>query len=323
MFKRKLQQQNKWNKKKIDKKVYSNNQQAKDSTIGFAIFSQFSKWLILIFFGGIILFPFFFMISSALMSNAEAKDVFNSHIVPKAGLHWENFAEAFKSGYWGALLTTLIVTSLSIVLKLFLTILMGYAFSYKKWRFKNTIWYFLLALMMIPEIGLLVGQYKITVSMNLHIGNQIIVAMFLPFIASIFSAFMFRNAFEAIPARTKEAAMLDGASELKYFWKVALPMVSPTVWTVLILTAFASWNSYMWPQLLAFGATKGHTNYVLGTWLFTTGKELDTNGAVVGVLKNVRMAAAILVTLPLMIAYFVFRGRIMRAVGKQGSAIKG
>ena len=321
MLRGKLKLQVHLNNKKTFKSAENMTTMTKDSSVAWTIFSFAAKSFILIFFGSLILFPFFYMISTALMSNAEAKDIFHAHVIPEHGLHWGNFVKAFEGGYWKALLITLIVTASSIVLKIILTLFMGYAFSYKNWRFKKLIWWFLLSILMVPEIALVVGQYKLTVQMGMQVGNATVVAMFLPFIASIFSAFMFRNAFESIPDRIKEAAIIDGASEMKYFWKVAVPMVTPTIWTVVILTAFAAWNSYMWPQLLAFGATEPKN--VLGTWLFTTGKELDQNGGTIALLMNVRLAAAIMITLPMMIIYAVFRTRIMKAISRQGSAIKG
>lgn len=293
----------------------------KEASPVWTLVALFAKTFSLIFFGALILFPFFYMISWSLMSNKEVEDVMNTHVVPQDGMHWENFKLAFEQGYWKALLVTLFVTAASIALKLILTITMGYAFSYKNWIGKKTIWYIMLALLMVPEIALLVGQYKLTVSLKLHIGSATMVAMFLPFIAHIFSAFMFRNAFEAIPDRTKEAALIDGCSEFKYFVKVAIPMITPTIWTVVILTAFASWNSYMWPQLLNFGSTDKETYHVLGTWLFTTGKVHV--GDQERLMTNVRMAASIIVALPMIIIYFLFRKRIMNAISKQGSAIKG
>ena len=169
---------------------------------------------------------------------------------------------------------------------------------------------------MVPEVALLVGQYQIVVIFNFQTGYRVIIALILPFIASVFSAYMYRNAFEAIPFRTKEAAFVDGASNLKYFLKVAFPMVSPTTWTVAILTGFAAWNSYMWPALLLSGQDMD----VINTWLFKTGR---SEGADSRIMMNVRMAAAIIAIVPMFIVYFLFRSRIMKAISRQGSAIKG
>lgn len=94
--------------------------------------------------------------------------------------------------------------------------------------------------MLLPEVALLVGQYQIIVNIKWKQNNGVLAAMFLPFVVSTFSAFMYRNAFDAIPNQTKEAAMIDGVGSFPFFFKVALPMAKATTLTVIILTAFAA-----------------------------------------------------------------------------------
>ncbi len=287
-----------------------------NSSLTWKISAFIMKSVILLFFGSLILFPFYYMIATSLMNVNETRDMLHIHLVPKSP-QWSNFGEALISGYWKAIMLTSIVTSASIILKIVITMLMGYAFSLKNWRGKQIIWYFFLALLMIPEVALMLGQYKALVTMGWHTGVKVAFGLIAPFVASVFSGFMFRNAFEKIPARTKEAAMVDGASSFSYFIKVAVPMVTPTIWTVGILTAFAAWNSYVWPSLLL----QGSDQHVINTWLFQTGK--DPLGQDTRIMNNVRMAGAILAIVPMFGAYFLMRGRIMRAISRQGSAIKG
>lgn len=275
---------------------------------------------VILFFGALIIFPFFFMFLTALMPISQ---VFRTAepvgLIPHS-FSWKNFADTFTSGYWAALLNTLTVTTFSMVFQITIAVLMGYALAYKKWRFKKAFWYLSLVIMMIPQIGLITGQYRVIINFKWQTGFKSIFAMVFPFAASIFSAYMFRNAFEAIPQRTKEAALIDGVGDMKYLLKIALPIVSPTIWTAAILTAFSSWNSYMWPALLAAGTNDFKT--VLGLWVFNTGQYQDSEG-INHTLMNLRMAASILAMLPLWIVYFSFRKRIMDAVAKRGSAIKG
>lgn len=281
------------------------------------------KTTIIIFFGGIILFPFFFMILTALMP---LEQVFGNPdppgLIPDS-FNWSNFLKAFDGdeNYWFALTNTLLVVSLSITFQIIVSMLLGYALAFKTYFGKKILWYFLLSLLMLPQIALIVGQYSIVVRLNIQTGFSSIFAMVLPYAASVFSAYMFKNAFEAIPTRTKEAALLDGIGDFAFFWKVAMPIATPTIWTVGILTAFASWNAYMWPAHLSVGANEFRT--VLGIWLFGTGKIYDDVGSSMGVVMNIRMAAAIIAMLPLFIVYFSFRTRIMNAVAKRGTAIKG
>ncbi|WAM07967.1 ABC transporter permease subunit [Mycoplasmopsis cynos] len=155
---------------------------------------------------------------------------------------------------------------LSVFFKIFITFLMGYAFSLRNWRFKGFIWFLALALLVLPEVALLSGQYSVVIKTNLRSSLfTILLAMVLPFSASIFNTVMYKNAFEAIPGRIKEVSLVDGASGLKYLFKVAFPMVIPTTLTIVILTALASWNAYLWPSLIN---SENKNWQLISVWLF-------------------------------------------------------
>ncbi|WKX02470.1 carbohydrate ABC transporter permease [Candidatus Mycoplasma mahonii] len=300
--------------KKQSEKV---SKQAGKSSLSLSVLSLLFKIIILGGIGTIVLFPFFYMISGSLMTYAEISDKQDIHLWPDK-LQWSNYTAAFQAGYWDAMWLTFIVTLLSIVAKIFITLMMGYAFAFSKWKGKNLLWYFLLSLLMLPEVAILSGQFKMVTDLKMRDGSMLIAALAFPFVASVFSALMFKNAFSAIPLRTKEAAMVDGAGGLTYFFRVAVPMVTPTIWTVGILTAFAAWNSYMWPSLLL---NDGSGTQVMSTWQFTIGKDPDP--AQTRLLTQVRLAGAVLAILPMFIVYFAMRRRIMKAISRQGSAIKG
>ncbi|WP_246004289.1 carbohydrate ABC transporter permease [Mycoplasma todarodis] len=306
------------NKRKLQKVGEATSKMPGATSIIGDLAKLMAKVTIIGIFGLLILFPFYYMISGALMSYDEISDTHQVHLAPKTP-HWENFTQAFQEGYWNAILLTALVTFLSIVIKIIITLLLGYAFSLPKWRGKKAVWFFFLSIMMLPEIALMSGQYTIVTQLDWREGPMLTASLFIPFIASVFSALMLRNAFEAIPSRTKEAAMVDGCSSIKYFFRIAIPMVTPTIWTVGILTAFAAWNSYMWPALLL--ANSADTQ-VMSTWLFTTGKSNDANDTI-SLYPNVRLAAAALAIIPMFLLYFGMRGKIMRTISRQGSAIKG
>ena len=313
MLKTRLKLQQKLRQTKLNKNAEKVSSQVRTKSITWLLISNLLKLFTLVFFGALVLFPFYYMIASSLMTNAEASDPLTAHIAPKSP-QWGNYTDAFKDGYWEAIAYSFLIASITIVIKLFITILMGYAFSLKKYRGKKIIFTLFLSLMMLPEVALLSGQYQMVVKLGWHFGVNVLLGLFIPFVASVFSAIMFKNAFEAIPDRMKEAAMTDGTTEMGYFLKVALPMIRPTTLTVVILTAFASWNSYMWPALLL----QGKDIQTIPTWVFTTGR--DANG---NMIMPIRMAGTVLAILPMLIVYFGFRNRIMKAISRQGSAIKG
>lgn len=281
------------------------------------------------------------MILLAIMSNDQSLEVGNGTkgIWPESWHFVSNLKSAattenagffpwdeldWQKGYLFSFLLTFANVLLSIFLKVFVTLLLGYAFSLKKWWGKEFVWFILLSLLVLPEVALLSGQQWVVFRFNdifkpegkgsLFFYQLFIIAI--PFIASIFNALMYRNAFEAIPGRIKEVAMVDGAVGAKYLFKIAIPMVAPTTLTIVILTALASWNSYLWPSLIA-----GTDYRVMSVWLFGVGR--DTDSGTDKIYNNIRMAGAILVILPMFTFYFIFRKRIMSAISRQGSAIKG
>ncbi|UUM25297.1 carbohydrate ABC transporter permease [Mycoplasmopsis agalactiae] len=327
MFGTRLKIRQWWSNIKLRKNKETTANQVRDNSVVSLVTWSFLKIAILVLFAAIVLFPFFYMLTISVMPKSQAEEL-QSHFSfwPKSW-EWQNYIEAAQGskdskGYWYAFWLTFANVIFSIVLKIFVTMLCGYAFSLKKWRGKEVMWGFFISLLVLPEVALLFGQYKVVISLN----NQFdvlksfmgaIAMIALPFVASIFNALMFRNAFEAIPGRIKEVAMVDGAVGAKYLFKIAMPMVQPTTLTVVILTTLASWNSYLWPALLFTG--KGYE--IMSVWLFEVGRENIDN--VTRIHQNIKMAGAVLVILPMFVFYFIFRKRIMSSISRQGSAIKG
>lgn len=280
------------------------------------------KAIVLGFFATLILLPFYIMLVLALSSNEYLRNANGQHSVfwPN-GLYFGNFRLAWVEGYAKALLGSFSMTIISVVFKIFFSMFFGYAFSIRKWRFKKIMWAFFISILILPDSALLLGQYRTIVILGWKSGSTYLLALSLPFVASVISGFMFRNAFEQIPQRVKEAAMVDGCSEIKYLIKVAMPMVSPTTWTVIILTAFSAWNALLWPILILAGTTEIQ---VINIWALDIGKQTGASAdEQIQLDLATKMAGSILSIAPMFIAFFLFRKRIMGAIGRQGSAIKG
>lgn len=321
-------------KKIFFQKVFLTNKQDKitsmviDKSWGWNFIGLSVKILVLAIFGSIIFFPFFFMISSSFFNLEESEKLISNEsklqIFPgKIGL--ENYkvvisnTSSFQS-YSGAILASVVTTVLSVFARLFFVILLGYAFSLKKWKFKKLFWILFLSLLSIPEAGILAGQYVVAV--NSQLSRELLGAgLVIPFVSSVFSGYLFRNAFENIPTRIREAAMIDGHSQVSYVFRVALPMVKPIIWTVVILTTFSAWNAYLWPNIL-IPAGKTYAFWKpINIWALSSGFDQTTDEP--REIISYRMVSAVLATLPMMIVFFVFRKRIMKIVSNQGSTIKG
>ncbi|UUD36862.1 ABC-type maltose transport systems, permease component [Mycoplasmopsis californica] len=324
MFERKLKIQEWLTKRKLNRNRDKTGQQVRESSAIYLVTVAFLKMFVLCFFGLIIFFPFAFMILVAIMPDLQANKLNAEFIIIPESVNFNNFTRAFDSSYWQSLLLTFLNVLISIVSKIFVVMLAGYAFSLKKWWGKEFLWGVFIALLVLPEVALMTGQYKVALLLEQNIPGVdfrktfvgVLAIIALPFMASIFNALMYRNAFSSIPKRIKEVSTVDGASGATYLFKIAMPMVRPITLTIVILTALAAWNSYLWPALIAGGDYK-----IMSVWLFGVGRlELD---GIDRIMQNVKMAGAIIAIFPMFLFYFIFRKRIMNAVSNQGSAIKG
>lgn len=273
---------------------------------------EFIKWFTIIFFAFLILFPFYYMISMSLMTNAEITHTDPSIVgdnpvfLPNVPI-WENYKMAWQSGYFQSFLFSTAVVVVNVVFKLFVCSLLGYAFGNFNFKYKKGLWGLFMLTLMIPEVALLSGQWKLVLQYHLKDGLMILLTLSGPFIASVFTAYMYRNAFEAIPSSVKEAALIDGISGPRYFFSISLPMVKGTTWTVIILTTFASWNSYMWPSLIL--ATSDYDTIPL--WLMDVGESIDGTSRVY---DEIKMAGSVLAIIPTLVFYILFKNKINNAV---------
>ncbi len=290
---------------KVSRRVSTSNPYARTAILALKIF-------VLAFFGFIVLFPFYYMVSMSLMS----WDEMNSGSIPltPSDPNFGNYISAFNNGFWQSFFFTTMVVCVNIVMKLFVCILLGYAFGHFNFKGKNIIWWVLMLSLAVPEVALLSGQYDVTVQLGMTSGPLLLVGLCAPFVASIFTGYMFRISFENIPDSVKEAAMIDGVSGTGYFFKIALPMISSTIWTVVILTVFASWNSYMWPSILMVDSSID----TIPLWLFNVGRDMDGSGVIH---NEWQMAGTVLATLPTVIFYFLFKNKINNVVA--GGSNKG
>ena len=259
----------------------------------------------------IVLFPFYWMLISSVKTLNEYNQA-EPTLWPQQ-FQWSNYALAFTGNLnLGRLfLNTVIVGVVSTLLSLVITVLSAYAFARLEFKGKNILFAALLATMMIPGELFTVTNY-ITVSDLgwLHSYSVLIV----PFLVSVFYIYLLRQNFMQIPNELYLAAKVDGTSDLKYLWRVMIPLASPTLISITILKMMGAWNSYVWPKLVA--SDTAHTLVTVGL-RGTTFTDALTNQTDF----PAQMAAVVLVTIPLLIVFLFFRKYIMRGVSRSG--IKG
>ena len=256
----------------------------------------------------IVLFPFYWMIISSLKSLEEYR--FNIPTFWPKVIIWQNYAEAFTAASLGRLfLNTAYVGIVSTILSLVITVLSAFAFARLDFKGKDLMFGALLATMMIPGELFTITNYA---TVNAFGWMKTFTVLIVPFLVSVFYIYLLRQNFMQIPNELYLAAKVDGTSDLKYLWKVMIPLALPTLISITILKMMGAWNSYVWPRLVANDeAHQMITNGLRNAFTDTTGE----------VNFPVQMAAVAIVSAPLFLVFLFLRKYIMSGVSRSG--IKG
>ena len=255
-----------------------------------------------------VLFPFYWMLISSVKSLDEYR--LNVPTMWPRSMLFSNYKTAFETASLGRLfLNTAYVGIVSTLLSLVITVLSAFAFARLEFKGKNTLFAALLATMMIPGELFTITNYSTVASLNWMKTYKVLI---IPFLVSVFYIYLLRQNFLQIPNELYLAAKVDGTSDIKYLWKVMIPLSLPTLISITILKMMGAWNSYVWPRLVANDeAHRMTTNGLRNAFTDTTG---DVN-------YPVQMAAVALVSLPLFLVFVFLRKYIMKGVSRSG--IKG
>lgn len=255
----------------------------------------------------IVLFPFYWMVLSSIKSYSS----YNSEYVPKfiaEAPTIQNYVEAFTAVPLSRYFTnTLIFTVITTALMLVVTVLAAFAFARLDFKGKNLVFTLFLALMMIPSELVIITNFQ-TIT-NLGMRNTF-AGLILPSVTSVFYIYLLKENFEQIPEELYKAAKVDGTSDLKYLTKVMTPICRPTIVTIVILKIIECWNSYVWPRLI----TDDKAYYLVSNGI----QEIRENGFG---RENIpaMMAAVVVISVPLIILFLVFRRKIMAGVSRGGT----
>ena len=273
-------------------------------------------YILLTIWALIVLFPFYWMLLSSLKSTA----AYNAEMTPSFfTLHptLENYTAAFRSqdeplGRY--LLNTLIFTVITTASMMVVIVLAAFAFARLKFRGRNVLFALFLSLMMIANELVIITNFVTVKTLGLtdDAGSAIrhFTGLILPSITSIFYIYLLKENFESIPEELYKAAKVDGTSDLKYLLKVMLPISRPTIVTIIILKVIECWNSYVWPRLITtkpqfFLVSNGIQN------IRESGAGRDNVPAM--------MAAVVVVSVPLIVLFLLFRDKIMAGVSRGGT----
>ena len=272
------------------------------------IIVQTALYLFLGIIAIIVLFPFYWMLISSVKSLAEYNLPVPT-LFPKQMI-FRNYIDAFSTANLGTLFTnTVYVGVVSTLLSLVITVLSAFAFARLEFKGKNALFGALLATMMIPGELFTITNYS---TVNDFGWMNTYTVLIVPFLVSVFYIYLLKQNFMQIPNELYLAAKVDGTSDLKYLWKVMIPLSLPTLISITILKMMGAWNSYVWPNLVA--NDDAHlliTNGLRGAD-FTVDDMVN---------YPVQMAAVAIVSFPLFLVFVFLRKYIMKGVSRSG--IKG
>lgn len=264
-------------------------------------------YALLTLWGVVVLFPFYWMI----LTSVKSYGAYNSEYIPQfftLSPTLQNYVDAFTTVSLGRyLLNTLIFTVATTGIMLVVITLAAYAFAKLRFKGKNLVFTLFLSLMMIPNELVVITNY-VTIT-NAELRNTFL-GLILPSVTSVFYIYLLKENFSQIPDELYYAAKVDGTSDLKYLWKVMIPICQPTIVTVTILKVIECWNSYVWPRLV----TTDPNHFLVSVGI----QEIRENGFG---RENIpaMMAAVVVISLPLIILFLIFHKKIMAGVARGGT----
>lgn len=262
---------------------------------------------LLIIWALIVLFPFYWMILTSLKGYGE----YNSEYVPRfftLSPTFQNYIDAFSTVPLLRYLTnTLIFTLITTGIMIVVITLAAFAFARLEFKGKNLIFTLFLSLMMIPNELVVITNFATITQLNMR---NTFMGLILPSVTSVFYIYLLKENFAQVPDSLYYAAKVDGTSDMKYLLKVMVPICKPTLITIGILKIIECWNSYVWPRLI----TDDENYYLVSNGI----QEIRENGFG---RENIpaMMAAVVIISVPLIVLFLIFRDKIMTGVSRGGT----
>ncbi|MBE6959005.1 MAG: carbohydrate ABC transporter permease [Ruminococcaceae bacterium] len=255
----------------------------------------------------IVLFPFYWMLLSSVKSYSQ----YSSETVPQfITLHptFENYATAFTAVPLAKyLLNTLIFTVATTAIMLIVTVLAAFGFSRMSFKGRDLAFTVFLAMMMIPNELVIITNFLTVTQLN---WRDTFAGLILPSVTSVFYIYLLKENFSQVPDELYWAAKVDGTSDLKYLLRVMVPICRPTLVTITVLKAIECWNSYVWPRLIT-----DDPDYYLVSNAIQSIRESGFGRENIPAM----MAAVVVISLPLIALFLVFRKKIMAGVAQGGT----
>jgi len=255
----------------------------------------------------IVLFPFYWMV----LTSVKSYSAYNSEYIPKfftLSPTLQNYVDAFTAVPLGRYFAnTLVFTLITTLLMLVVITLAAFAFARLEFKGKRLAFTLLLSLMMIPNELVIITNFVTITDLGLR---NTFTGLILPSVTSVFYIYLLKENFAQIPDELYYAAKVDGTSDFKYLTKVMIPICSPTMITIVILKVIECWNSYVWPRLIT-----DDENY----FLVSNGIQAIRESGFGRENIPAMMAAVVVISVPLIALFLIFRNKIMDGVSRGGT----
>ena len=271
--------------------------------------AKIGVYTMLVIWGLIVLFPFYWMVLSSLKTQA-AYDNEQTPVFFITNPAFENYGKVFSSADINLgryILNTLIFTLGTTALMMAVIIPAAFAFARLEFRGKNLVFGLLLSLMMIPTELVVITNFQTITAWNMR---DSFAGLILPSVTSVFYIYLLKENFAQIPDELYKAARVDGTSDFKYLMTVMIPISRPTIVTITILKVIECWNSFVWPRLI----TKEPDYYLISQGI----QQIRESGLGRENIPGM-MAAVVIVSLPLIVLFLIFRNQVMEGVSRGGT----
>jgi ABC-type glycerol-3-phosphate transport system permease component len=266
--------------------------------------------MMLLFAAMISLVPFIWLLCACFK---RGDDLFDYTFLPwkhLGQLTFANFVSLFRRQFFGRwIVNSIFLTAAQTAMVVTLASLGGFALAKYQFRFKRTLQMIMLGTMLLPSQVLLPSSYELMY----HFGwINSYWSIIVPGSVSVFGMFLFRQAMQGVPDELLQAARVDGCSELRLWWEIALPVVRPMIGAFTLMSFLAAWNSYLWPSIMLQDQGRYTLPMALGN--MASMSEFQTEFGVL-------MAGTLISILPVMILFFAMQKEFIS--GLTSGAIKG
>ena len=273
----------------------------------YQILNNLATYLLLIIGVIIAVFPFYWMLSTSVMTLGDAQ---GTSLIPSS-IHLENYIQAWQEAKFSTYLwNSFRITLIALAGELVCSILAAYAFARIKFPGRDLIFTIFLSTMMVPIMVTIIPNF-LTVTWLGRIGPIKWInnwpALTVPFMGNVFSIFLLRQFFVQIPDELYDTARIDGAGHFQFLWNVVIPLSKSPIMVITVLSFIGNWNALAWPMLVT--NSPDWRPITVGLYSFITEA---------GQMINLMMAGAVIAIVPILVLYFFTQKQFTESITRSG-----